>query len=182
MDCGRSTGFFSVGASSLVFELLASSMVPTLMEIDTWLPIFLALGLYIPILACVSCLPKSLGAERRCSASSQPPSADDAQDGKPADDYKIVSISSNQQPEQHESSSTRGLNSSKYGSAVFLVLREDSNVTFLFFTFLVTVLSNSAQDNILQFARNRFGWSWSRVSVRSRPFEDTSHLFEICLK
>lgn len=140
-------------------------MVPFLMGIDTWLPIFIGLSLYIPILICASCLPKSLGIDRVCSAPSQLKPTDNAENGKCVHGYKAISIdAAEQQPKQWHSSPESGVGLSKRFSAFLLIIRDNSTVSALFVTFLITVFSNSAHENLLQFARNRFGWSWSQVS------------------
>lgn len=152
-----------------MFELLGSFIVPVLMDNDIWLPIFLGLGLYIPTLICASCLPKFLGVNHLGPVPSQLPPCNDTEDGGCVHDYETISIPSKQPPEQWESPPLCGPKLSKRWSTFLLNLRDDSKLSALFFTFLVTVLSYSAHENLLQFSRNRFGWSWSQVSALGPP-------------
>lgn len=142
------------------------------MKIDMWLPIFISLGLYIPILICASCLPSSLGRDH-IDLGLQP-AAEATQRG---DGYKIIGGSPEQPPDQRSLLSKCISGLSKRWSASVLVIRDNPAVSILFFTLLVTTLANMAFEVLLQFARKRFGWSWSQVShiaempPRSFPLE-----------
>lgn len=155
----------------LIFELIGSPLIPVLMKIDTWLPIFIGLSLYMPILICALCLPETLGVE-------QPPELKPTWAHPPG----VRMSRSEQAPSEieHQTGIFSWLRKSSAGCSkgwytTSLVIQENASVSLLLLTFLLTVLGNEAHDTLLQFARRRFGWSWSEVSPLE-PFNLCSSL------
>lgn len=142
------------------------------MRIDTWLPIFVGLSLYIPVLIGALWLPETFGV----SQSKQKP--------KWVRTTGPSIISSGQQHVEREQQTRRlswirrtsaGL--CRRWSTAKLVIRENATVSLLLLTFLITVLGNESSDLLLQFARRRFGWSWSQVSPFRLVAACSSHTF-----
>lgn len=152
----RSTGFFSLGATVLIFELIGSPLTSHLMKSDTWLPIFIGLSLYIPILIGALCLPETLGVSQV--------------ELKPT--WMQSTDASVRDSEQHTRRFSWMRNSGKgltrRWSSASSIIQENTTVSLLLLTFLCTVLGNEAHEMLLQFARRRFGWSWSQVSSLHR--------------
>lgn len=159
----RSTGFFSLGATVLVFELIGSPLTSHLMKSDTWLPIFIGLSLYVPVLIGAICLPETLGVTQ--------------EEAKPTwVQSTSASINDTEQHDSEREQHTRryswvrktGVGLTRRWSLASSIIQDNATVSLLLLTFLCTVLGNEAHEMLLQFARRRFGWSWSQVSTLPR--------------
>lgn len=155
----RSTGFFSLGATVLIFELIGSPLTSHLMKSDMWLPILIGLSLYIPIIIGALCLPETLGVSQVESKPNWMQSTD-------------ASVSDSgvreQQTRRFSWVPKSGDALTRKWSSASSVIHENTTVSLLLLTFLCTVLGNEAHEMLLQFARRRFGWSWSQVSPLHR--------------
>lgn len=147
----------------LVFELIGSPLTSYLMSIDTWLPIFVGLSLYIPILIGASCLPETLGV----SQTEQKP-AWVRPTGPNMSGSERHDLEREQQTRRHSWIRKFGAGLARRWFNASSIIRDNAQVSLLLLTFLITVLGNEAQDMLLQFARRRFGWSWSQVSPFGR--------------
>lgn len=149
----------------LIFELIGSPVVFFLMKINTWLPILTGLSMYIPILLCALCLPETLGVDQP----ERKPAWLQSTGSNMGGSQQQYGLETEQQAHQQFSwmrKSWVGL--LQRWSPASLVIRDNSAVFLLLFTFLTTVLGNAAHETLLQFARRRFGWSWSQVSSLER--------------
>jgi hypothetical protein len=117
-------------------ESITSPLVYFLMEADPWLTIYIGLGCLVLGTGLTFMLPETLPKEQRQSP-----------------------------PENAESPWRDTIRSelAKLGQAISWVIWKDRRVALLLFTFLLTTLGRFAQEILLQYATNRYGWSWSQV-------------------
>lgn len=154
------------------FELLGSPLAAVLMDLDNWYPIYLGFLIYIPIVLLICLLPNDLGipSQKLHSQVESLPS--------PTSDNESFAI-----PGAYDSSQAEELTGARTQSIGILLstyfmdnltttckglghfAQNNFSVAMLLFTRLTTTLGRSAQELLLQFARRRFGWSWSQVSL-----------------
>lgn len=146
-----------------MFELIGSPLTSHLMKTDTWLPILIGLSLYIPIFIGALCLPETLGVTK--------------EEVKPTWEQSPSAIISDSEEhgsdrEQHTRRFSwvrkSGAGLTRRWSSAKSIIGDNATVSLLLLTFLCTVLGNEAHEMLLQFARRRFGWSWSQVSSLRR--------------
>jgi hypothetical protein len=142
----RSTIFFYIGAAVLGGELCAGPAVYFLMEVNMWLPIWLALGCFGlgTILALFIPEPR-----RKPVAVPEATSHVGPVSAKKYSRLIQAARSGNQ----------------KMGQAVAWVAKTHYHITALLFTLLLTTFGRFAQELLAQYVTKRYGWSWSQVSV-----------------
>lgn len=137
----RSTIFSYLGAAVVGGELLASPLVYFLMETDLWLAIYIGLGCLVLSTGLSLMLPETLPREQRQNAPENVES-----------------------PPWHDKIRSE---LAQLAQAISWVIWKDRRVALLLFTFLLTTLGRFAQEILLQYVTNRYGWSWSQVRSSS---------------
>lgn len=167
LNFGRSKAFFAFGATVFVFELLGGPLASVLMRLDPWFPVYLGFCLHFPVVVFVLLLPSDLGATDRthsqardtqavATTSQEEPLLDSERTGNSARQESSV-----KKPRSLITHFFSGL-SEAWASSMFFF--RQIPIAPLLFTRLTTTLGKSAQEMLLQYARRRFGWSWSQVS------------------
>lgn len=137
------------------------------MRLDAWLPVYIGFGLYFPVFLFIFFLPKGLGVtapENSQSWGAQIP-VTTAQD-EPLIDSEPNDASTIHGPKvkQFRELLMHSVGGLSEAWASFIFFFRKMPIAPLLFTRLTTTLGKSAQEMLLQFARRRFGWSWSQVS------------------
>ncbi|CAK7224204.1 hypothetical protein SEUCBS140593_005492 [Sporothrix eucalyptigena] len=163
----RSSVFFYFIAAVTAVGLVFSTVTVKLMQIDVWLPIYIGLALLLPILPLCYFIPETLPSGHGDTPSRDgdgdiPNQAEDAQDDIAPE-----------QPQQRKtvSSAVKDALASLANSTAFFFDPANRHIALLLVTFLTTTVGKHSQDILLQYVRNRYGWSWAQtgylVSLRA---------------
>ena len=131
-----------------------------LMDKNPWIPMLIGIGLSYVALLISLFLPETGKTTKTTSSSSEEQSYIDPH---PTDSHT-------QDQTVRPNCSQRGLGQivnwakSLRDAAVFLI-KGNPHITPLLLTILLTTFGTMAQELLLQFARRKFGWSWSKVSL-----------------
>lgn len=130
-----------------------SSMAAWLMQIDPWLPIWIGFSgscccLFIPLF-----LP-----ETQPKPQSQSPTDPGGDDG--LSDTSIEAAKKTAWTQTKEGVS-------EFKTAVAFFVQGNKHILMLLLTFLTTTLGKHSHDILLQFARKKYGWTWSQVCLAS---------------
>ncbi|WYZ35754.1 hypothetical protein EsH8_X_000401 [Colletotrichum jinshuiense] len=150
-DIYRSTVFFCLGIVTMISQLLMSSVAAWLMQFELWLPIWIGSSascccLFIPLF-----LP-----ETQQELESQSP-VDTGSDNAPFNDHLDAASKTKTIWSQLQDSVL------KSKTAIAFFIQGNKHILMLLLTFLVTTLGKHSHDILLQFARKRYGWSWSQA-------------------
>ncbi|CAK7200148.1 hypothetical protein SEUCBS139899_002838 [Sporothrix eucalyptigena] len=162
-----SSVFFYFIAAVTAVGLVFSTVTVKLMQIDVWLPIYIGLALLLPILPLCYFIPETLPSGHGDTPSRDgdgdiPNQAEDAQDDIAPE-----------QPQQRKtvSSAVKDALASLANSTAFFFDPANRHIALLLVTFLTTTVGKHSQDILLQYVRNRYGWSWAQtgylVSLRA---------------
>lgn len=165
MLCSANT-FFALGAATLVTELLVNPLASNLMQKNVWLPIFIAMSLFVPTMAIALALPETL------------PRAVEAGDGL---GDSLSDHDAGQDGQEHNTdqpdggrrgwwAKLSGLVPEKQMAAALFVWG-NQQLVMLMLTLLTTTLGKMVQEILSQFTHTRFGWSWAKVrpALGSKP-------------
>lgn len=158
-DAYRTTTFFGIAGSVIASEQLAAPLVPILSEKNIWLPVFVGISLYIPIIAIALYLPETL--DRKALPDVMAPDlADAAPDNQEARD---IDVQNHGRPSWIHwwRSFTQGIHS--FRVAALSMFWGDRQVTLLLLTVFLTVLGQGATYIQSQYINRRFEWSWSTI-------------------
>ena len=155
LESTRSTAFMAMGAATLASELLISPLASSLMRYDPWLPILIGVGLYAISNVLALALPETLN--RRAPPGCLPP---DLVTG-PEDAREQNGQSHPQQ--KHPLRSRLFESVERLRAATGFFIWGNRTVALLLLTLLTTDFGKMAVELLLQFARKRFGWPWSKV-------------------
>lgn len=139
---------------------LAPPLISILSEKNIWLPVFVGISLYIPIVAIALYLPETL--DRKALPDVVAPDlADAALDNQEARD---IDVQNHDRPSwiHRWRSFTEGIHS--FRVAAISMFWGDRQVTLLLLTVFLTVLGQGATYIQSQYINRRFEWSWSTVS------------------
>ncbi|KAL0938390.1 MFS transporter [Colletotrichum truncatum] len=146
----RSTVFFSLGAVTLVSGVLMSFLASWLMSIDVWLPIWIGFVGLCCCLIIAAFVPETLSSKSGGEATTHSGNTEEsAEHSSDATKTNIWSRLKNR------------ISQSKSSIAFFA--HGNKHVVMLLLTLLATSLGTHSQDILLQFARKKYGWSWSQA-------------------
>lgn len=150
----RAMSFSFLAGTSIVTRLIASAATPALMRDNAWVPVWV--GFISTILATV--LSVSTHAE---PGYLKPDSGSNSIAGYSVNRYGATpdGLQLNASPRGVVQAAIRHV-SSMAGS---IACNTQSPIIYLMLTLLTTTLGWHAQDVLIQFARKRYGWTWSAV-------------------
>ncbi|KAL6910979.1 Spc98 family domain-containing protein [Trichoderma evansii] len=159
-DAHRTSTFFGMSASMLAAGQLVSPLTSRLMLKSIWLPVFVGISLYIPIIAIALYLPETLHLKALPDAAA-PDSADTALDNQ---EERDIDIDNHERPSwiHRWRSFTEGVY--RFRAAALSIFWGNRQVTLLLLTMLLAHLGEGAQSSLLLYVYGRFGWNPLKVS------------------
>ncbi|KAG8161996.1 hypothetical protein KVR01_007761 [Diaporthe batatas] len=143
----RATLFFYLGAAVLLGELCAGPAVYFLMEVNTWLPIWIGLGCFGVSTILALFIPEPPRAPVDVSEAPEEATSDIDQINKHSRLSDMV---------------RSGIH--KMGQAVAWIAKRHFHIIALLFTLLLTTFGRFAQELLAQYVTKRYEWSWSQSS------------------
>jgi MFS family permease len=143
----RTTMFAYLGVATYVGQMIGSPITSAAMEVDPWLSIFLGVGAIALCGVVVLILPETLNLR---------PSSD-----LPPD---LVTESGDSHAEVNWMHAFKKSVLALGRAEMWYIWRKKA-VALLLFTFILTTLGKFLQELILQYATNRYHWTWARVSL-----------------
>lgn len=138
-----------MGAAVLGGELVFSYLAASMMQVNLWAPIYLSFVVFLPAIVMCFILPETLHSkETEATADEDEATPDSPEPTSPKTIKAAVSEAL----------------SDLAASTSFLFARNNQYITLLLATLLTTTLGRHAQEILLQFVRNRFGWSWGQAA------------------
>ncbi|KAH8682561.1 major facilitator superfamily domain-containing protein, partial [Xylariales sp. PMI_506] len=141
----RTNIFLFAGGAIASSVFISSSVAVVLMKIDPWLPVFVAIAVFIPVLAIALWLPETLDVKKTRDTPSHPDTI-----GSQATSTLWGEL-------------VRGLQ--KVQSSVMFFFNAQRDAALLLSTMLLTIVGRHAMDVIMQFARKKFGWTWAKAGL-----------------
>lgn len=131
------------------------------MNYNVWLPVMLSLSLYIPSILLVLCLPETSKFGHLPTELMPDIEASNNRAGVGDEQREMGQKQSPLWNRLYE-----GID--KLRKASLLLIRSNWSITLLLLTIFIARLSAMAQSMLLQFARRKFGWPWSKVCKPSK--------------